>query len=69
MGEALIEQRTARAFQVTEAALRGDDLRSMPRYPNNNADALSVSEESRRLALERCGKQRGEIERWLQQNP
>jgi len=69
MGEALIEQRIDRAFQVAEAALRGDDLRSMPRYPDNNAQVLSESEESRRLALERYRTQRGEIERWLQQNP
>jgi creatinine amidohydrolase len=69
MGEALIEQRVARAFQIAEAALRGDDLRSMPRYPDNNADVLSETEESRRLALERYGTQRVEIDRWLQQNP
>ena len=41
----------------------------MLRYPDNNVDVLSESEESWRLALERYGRQWGEIERWLQQNP
>lgn len=69
MGEALIEQRVAAAFRIAEAALRGDDLRSMPRYPDNNPDAISGSEESRRLKLQRYETQCDEVEIWLQQNP
>jgi creatinine amidohydrolase len=69
MGEALIEQRVARAFQIAEAALRGDDLSSMPRYPDNNPEVISETEQARRLALERYEMQRDEIELWLQQNP
>ena len=69
MGEVLIEQRVARAFRIAEAALRGDDLSSMPRYPDNNPEAISESEEARRLALERYETVRDEVGRWLQQHP
>ena len=69
MGEALVDQRVAAAFQIAEAALRGDDLGSMPRYPDNNTQAISATEESVRLALESYEMQRAEIELWLQQNP
>ncbi len=69
IGEALIEQRVARAFQIAEAALRGDDLSSMPRYPDNNPEVISETEQARRLALERYEMQRDEIERWLHRNP
>ena len=69
MGEALIEQRVARAFQIAQAALRGDDLSSMPRNPDNNPEVISETEQARRLALERYETQRDEIELWMQRNP
>ncbi len=69
LGEAVLDPRIAAAFQIAEAALRGDDLSSMSRYPDNNPVAISATEESVRLALERYEMQRDEIEIWLQRNP
>ncbi len=69
LGEAVLEQRISAAFQIAEAALRGDDLSSMSRYPDNNPVAISATAESVRRALERYEMQRDEIAFWLQQNP
>ncbi len=69
MGEALIGQRVDAAFRIAEASLGGEDLSAMPRYPDNNPNAISEGEESRLRTLARYERQRSEIERWLQQNP
>lgn len=69
MGEALVEQRVARAFQIAEAALRGENLSSIPRYPDNIPQVIRETQEARRAALERYETLREEVEGWLQQHP
>jgi creatinine amidohydrolase/Fe(II)-dependent formamide hydrolase-like protein len=69
MGKALIEHRVDAAFRVAEIALAGEELGSMPRYPDNNPDMYSLSKDSRSRALEGYAALSEEIDQWLRENP
>jgi len=69
MGDELLDQRVARAYEVAVAALSGKDLSDTPPYPDHDPSIIRESESAWRAQLQRYAEYRSEIDAWLEQNP
>lgn len=64
MGKDLMDSRIDRAHRIAEMVLAGEDLSSLPVYPEDTLPKLAEGAEHHQMMMERYSQQTAEIEAW-----